>query len=162
MACAPRTVVLAMRDVHRVRLVTGFCLSQHKIPRSDTSWTRAPRFELEGKITQTATITVIASNPSSLFRAAEFVPYITTDGSNELTLQLSHKGVEVLLYVYKTESTNKTRRRGEGTNTLLIVCPCHWLQTWPLTLLVPFSLVDRKHPSRRPWYDQLLFVFCPL
>ena len=125
---------------------------------SDTSWTRAlrvPRFER--KIRQTVTI-----NPSSLFHAAKFVPYSLTDGSNELTLQLSHKGVEALLYVYKTESMNNTRRRGERTTTLLNVCPCHWLQTCLLTLPVPFSSVDRKHPSRRPWYDQLLFVFCPL
>jgi hypothetical protein len=153
MACAPRTVVLAMRYVHRVRLVTDRFLSW-----PTPNWTRALRVSrFEPKITQTVTI-----NPSSLFHAAKFVPYSLTDGSNELTLQLSHKGVEALLYVYKTKSTNKTRRRGEGTTTLLNVCPCHWLQTCLLTLLVPFSSVDRKHPSRRPWYDQLLFVFCPL
>jgi hypothetical protein len=83
-------------------------------------------------------------------------PYILTyesTFSNESTLQLSHKGVETLLNVYKTESSNIKRKRGKGkvTTTVLSVCPCHWLTLLrTLTLLVPFSSVDHHRQSRCP------------
>jgi hypothetical protein len=40
--------------------------------------------------------------------------------SNKLngSFRLSHKGVEAVSYVYKTESMNMTRRRGKGTATV--------------------------------------------